>query len=195
MLPLDLLQEGCRPLKRVEFDALVELGFFADERIELLYGRLISTARPSPARAESVSTLWQLLSERLFERAAVFSRRQIARSETSEPEPDVAVVPPGSYWDRHPTTAWLAVEVADSSTSKERNVKARLYAEADVPEYWLVDLKASFVEVFRDASDGVYRSARAFRGGESLAMAHFPDVILAVDDILPPAALSPSRSG
>lgn len=192
---VDLLAEGYRPLKRSEYDKLVELGVFEDEKVELLYGRLVPMSPQKSLHAQATHALGKRLARLLGDRAEARVQMPLALSDTSEPEPDVAVVPPGTYWDGHPAIAWLVVEVAESSTRKDREVKARLYAEAGVLEYWLVDLKASFVEVFRDASDGVYRSARAFRGGESLAMAHFPDVILAVDDILPPAALSPSRSG
>ena len=86
----------------------------------------------------------------------------------------------------------VPIEVAESSTRKDREIKARLYAECGVTEYWLVDLKAGLVEVFRDASDGVYRTTRACRRGETIAMAQFPDVSIAVADILPP---EPRTSG
>ena len=64
----------------------------------------------------------------------------LAVSDDSEPEPDVAVVSAGDYSTRHPQTALLVIEVADSSLQKDRRVKAALYAAAGIPEFWLVDL-------------------------------------------------------
>lgn len=192
---VDLLELGYRPLKRSEYDKLVELGVFEDEKVELLYGRLVPMSPQKSLHAHATHALGKRLARLLGDRAEVRVQMPLALSDTSEPEPDVAVVPPGAYWDGHPTTAWLVVEVAESSTKKDREVKSRLYAEAGVLEYWLVDLKASFVEVFRDVSDGVYRSARALRRGESLAMAHFPDVAVSVDDVLPPPAGKSGNGG
>jgi len=36
--------------------------------------------------------------------------------------------------------AWLVIEVSDSSLAQDREVKAHLYAEVGVPEYWIVNV-------------------------------------------------------
>ena len=64
------------------------------------------------------------------DRGIVQAQLPLALSDFSEPEPDVAVVPPGDYATRHPTHALLVVEVADSSLAKDRGPKARAYAAA-----------------------------------------------------------------
>jgi Uma2 family endonuclease len=69
----------------------------------------------------------------------------------SGPEPDIAVVA-GQIRDdvkRHPSTAALVVEIADSSLRLDRGVKASLYVRAQVPEYWILDLKGRALEVHR----------------------------------------------
>jgi Uma2 family endonuclease len=68
----------------------------------------------------------------------------------SEPEPDVSVVsgPEERYLRAHPVTAELAVEVAVSSVEIDR-VKAGIYAEAGVSEYWIVCVDRREVEVYR----------------------------------------------
>jgi Uma2 family endonuclease len=48
----------------------------------------------------------------------------------------------------HPTTAELVIEVAISSLEIDR-VKALIYAEAGVKEYWIVCPKKKQVEIFR----------------------------------------------
>jgi Uma2 family endonuclease len=54
------------------------------------------------------------------------------------------------YQAAHPTRAVLVVEVADSSLRFDRDEKGSLYARARVPEYWIVNLVAHLVEVYRD---------------------------------------------
>lgn len=106
----------------------------------------------------------------------------------SEPEPDFAVVPhsEGGEGDDHPRTAALVIEVAKSSERYDRLVKAPLYAEAGVPEYWIVDLNARQVQVRRDPdpASGEYRSIFVVNGDDTLSPAAFPGVQLNVRDML-----------
>ena len=69
----------------------------------------------------------------------------------SEPEPDVSVVA-GRREDytEHPKTAILLVEVSESSLAFDRHQKGELYAEAGIPEYWIVNLIDRVLEVYRD---------------------------------------------
>ncbi|MCS7191059.1 MAG: Uma2 family endonuclease, partial [Fimbriimonadales bacterium] len=69
-----------------------------------------------------------------------------------EPEPDIAVVEGSheTYADHHPTTALLVVEFADTSLEYDRREKLSLYAKAGIPEYWIVNLKANTLEVYRE---------------------------------------------
>ena len=69
-----------------------------------------------------------------------------------EPEPDVSVVR-GSrqqYRKRHPGPAdiGLLVEVSDTTLQQDRTWKKRIYAEAKVPVYWIVNLPEEKVEVY-----------------------------------------------
>jgi Uma2 family endonuclease len=108
----------------------------------------------------------------------------LAVSDDSLPEPDVAVVPSGDYDRAHPKTAFLVVEVADSSLNKDRLVKAALYAAGGVEEYWIVDLAAGVIEVHSDPVAERYRRAAPASPGESLRLRAFPDVEIPVGDIL-----------
>jgi Uma2 family endonuclease len=99
----------------------------------------------------------------------------------------VAVVPLGDYSHGHPETAHLVIEVADSSTSTDRTVKAELYARGGIAEYWLVDLAARAVDVFRRPEGGRYVTVTRVDAAGGLASLAFPDVVFAVKDILPTA--------
>jgi len=72
----------------------------------------------------------------------------------NEPEPDLAVVAhrDDDYWQAHPTAAdtVLVIEVADSSLAFDLEAKARLYATAGIPHYWVVDVQEPRLHVLSE---------------------------------------------
>ncbi len=97
--------ERFRPLRRVEYDKLIELGAFQDEKIELLEGVLVRMSPIGPPHSSAVQKLNAILTPTLAARAAVRIQSPFAALDLSEPEPDVAVVPAGSYDQAHPDKA------------------------------------------------------------------------------------------
>jgi Uma2 family endonuclease len=79
------------------------------------------------------------------------------------------------------------VEVAVSSLPQDRLTNAPIYAAAGIPEYWIVNLREDHVEVHRspDAAARRYAVVEVARRGSRLALVAFPDVSVAVDDLLP----------
>jgi Uma2 family endonuclease len=177
--------ERVRPLRRVEYDRLVEEGFFGeDEKIELLEGVIVQMTPQGIGHAAAIERLTHLFVLALVPRARVRVQLPYAASEISEPEPDLAIVPPGEPEDSHPDRALLLVEVADSSLAKDRRVKTRIYAAAGVPEYWVVDVTGRTIEVRADPGPDAYRQIRIAGPGEAIRLRAFPDVEVAVSDIL-----------
>lgn len=175
-----------RPLKRSEYDRLIGLGVFADERVELIRGVLVKMSPQEAPHASTVQKLTKLLVARLQERYAVRIQLPLALSDDTEPEPDVAVVPLGDYETEHPHTALLIIEVADSTLKKDRG-KAAVYASAGIAEYWIVNLGARTVEVYASPEGDRYAESRTLRSGETLRPLALPDAALAVAEILPKA--------
>lgn len=83
----------------------------------------------------------------------------IAASEWSEP--DVSITEPMGRGQGHPTTAHLAVEVTPTTHRTDLAIKARLYAQAGVPESWVSDLKANQAVVHTDPTDDGYATVSA----------------------------------
>lgn len=176
-----------RGLGRREYDEMVRLGAFDDERVELLYGAVVTMSPTDPSHDESIGSLDERLKAQLVGRARVRVQSSFAASDDSEPVPDIVVVPPTRYWVDHPSRAYLIIEVARTSLRKDRGVKARLYGSVAVDEYWIVDVEGGAVHVLRDPDgEGGWRSHRTARRGEALTLVAFPDVQIAVADILPP---------
>jgi Uma2 family endonuclease len=186
MNPLEIEAEGHRPLKRVEYERLASLGYFEDERVELLFGVVVEMAPIDPAHEESSYQVRSCIELALGRRAVVRACSPFAASEISEPEPDIMVVPRANYWTENPSRAHLVVEVSRSSLRRDRGVKVRLYGLAQVDEYWIVNQCDGVVEVYRDARDGEWASKATYRRGDAIAMLAFPDVSVAVTDVLPP---------
>jgi Uma2 family endonuclease len=176
--------EQVRSFKRSEYDRMVELGLFEDERVELLRGVLVKMSPRLAAHASTVSKLNQLLMTQLQGRLGLRIQSPLAVSDDSEPEPDVAVVALGDYDTEHPRTALLVIEVSDTTLRRDRG-KASVYAAAGVGEYWIVNVGARTVEVYSSAEGDRYAEARTLRPGDTLRPATLPDVALVVTEVLP----------
>ena len=181
--PQQIAPESPRPITRAEYERLAALGFFEDERVELLYGVIVTMTPPDPMHAWVIERLTMLLVPKLVGRAVVRIQSSYAASDDSMPEPDVAIVPEGDHRKAHPSEALLMIEVSYSSLRKDRNVKARLYAECGVPEYWIIDVEARRIEVFTEAKNGVYTHVITRSTGDEIAPTAFPDVNVRVDDL------------
>jgi len=145
-----------RPLRRVEYDRLVESGLLQDSRTELLLGALIDRTPQGPLHADVIRRLAERLIRELPPQVQTRVQSPLAVSDDSEPEPDLAVVPAGDYRSIHPATALLVVEVADTSVLKDRGIKTAIYAAAGIPEYWLVNLAEGIIEIHRRPESGRY---------------------------------------
>lgn len=183
--------EKRRPLRRVEYDQLVKAGVFDDERVELLHGWLVTMSPQGWDHAtvtdEIVRQFYlQLVALGVVDAYSVRAHSPYAASEYSEPEPDVLVTSRIRPGERHPERALLLVEVADSSLRKDRTIKTGIYAEAGVPEYWIVDVEGGAVEVYTERRDGEYRMMTRVERGGTLRPIELAGVAIAVTEILPP---------
>jgi Uma2 family endonuclease len=175
--------QAIRRFSRGEYDRLVDMGWFVDERLELLHGLLVTVTPQGDRHGETIRYLNDLLARRLGERALVSPQLPFAATDDSEPEPDLAVVPRARYRE-HPSVAYLVIEIAQTSQRRDRE-KASLYAAAGVPEYWIIDLAAELVLVHTDPDPAAraYRATCEHRAGELLRPLSFPDIAIAVADL------------
>lgn len=190
MPALDTLEPGAiaargRLLSRRAYDKLVARGVFEDERIELLRGRLVAMSPQGNAHATVTARLAQRLIRSLDESYDVRSHSPFAATDDSEPEPDISVSRRlRSKRVYHPSRALLLVEVSASSTRVDREIKAGIYAENRVPEYWIVDLRTKSVFVHTQPLGSVYRSIIQLRRRDILRPTRLPSIEIAVADIL-----------
>jgi Uma2 family endonuclease len=123
-----------------DYHRLVETGALEDLRVELIDGFIVDMSPRSPAHDYAIQWLDDALRGGL-DRSRYAVRAGMALSlGDSEPEPDLAVVTAGRHEPYHPATAELAIEVAHSSLRRDLHVKPRIYANARIPRYWVIDL-------------------------------------------------------
>jgi Uma2 family endonuclease len=181
--PSLLAPEKPRVLKRAEYQKLLYLGFFEDERVELIDGVIVEMCPQYPQHASPIQELTQLLLPQLIGRAVVRIQLDIIAAGESEPVPDVAIVPRGDYRNEHPDRAYCIIEVAHSSVKKDQLVKAPLYARSGFGEYWIVNVPERCIEVFRNGDGAAYREQSRHGIDETLTLQAFPDVAVVVADV------------
>jgi Uma2 family endonuclease len=159
-----------------------ERAFQGVPHVELLGGEVYQMSPIGPKHLYAVMRMDHRLREALGPKAVVAVQSPLRLFEDSEPEPDLLVLKPPleRYQDRLPTPedVLLLVEVADTSLEFDREAKLPLYAEAGIPEVWLVNLKENLLEVYRDPRGGRYREIRLLSPEEEVSPTLLPEVSL-----------------
>lgn len=172
-----------------DYDQMIEYGILTEnDRVEFIRGEIIDKMPIGDHHAATVNRLTRLLILKVGE-AAIVSIQNPIRFADSEPEPDVALYRPrADYYELgkpRPADVLLVIEVADSTLDFDREVKRELYAEAGIPEYWIVNLVEGCVEIHRQPTpEGVYRSLQTARKGDQLEIASVTGCDVSVDQIL-----------
>ena len=136
-----------------KYHQMIDSGLFTeDDRYELLDGWLVEKMTKRPPHELVIALLSKELTKLVPDGWHVRNQAPITL-ENSVPEPDLTVVRgvERDYTDRHPSgdDIVLAVEVVDTTLRTDR-LKARIYAEAGIPDYWIVNLSERRIEVQRD---------------------------------------------
>lgn len=173
---------------RFEYERIVDAGgFSADARVELLDGEIIDMSPQKSAHATAVGLVEDVLRGCIDEGYHIRSQKPLALDDRSEPEPDIAVVPGRlrDYADRHPDTALLIVEVADTSLAYDQVSKALAYARNGIADYWILNLRDRALEVCREADDRGYGQRRLIDARGQATPLVAPQCVIRVDDLLP----------
>lgn len=67
--------------------------------------------------------------------------------------------------------------MADSTLSYDRNRKAKVYANANIPDYWVIDVKQQQLLVFREPDGDTYQIEQILGVGDAIAPVAFPEVV------------------
>jgi len=178
--PVPLRGAPLWPLSVAAYRALGEMGLIP-KNTELLYGFVYTKMSKSPLHSFLVVRLLRLLRSVTPPTCIVRSEQPIA-CEDSEPEPDISVIrgAEDDFWNQHPGTAELVIEVCVTSLDYDRS-KLRAYATAGVKECWLVLGPEKQIEVYRQPRNGQFAEHALHGPGGALTSAALPDFTLALD--------------
>jgi len=172
-----------------EYHRMGEVGILKEtDHVELIRGEIVEMSPQGFRHRAFIDNLNRLLVTRLGDRAVVSIQMPIVLAGDTEPEPDVQVLRPPMVPYKHREVraddAFLLIEAGVSSLAYDRSAKLRLYAEAGIPEYWVVDCVAESIEVHRTPHTEGYREvARITEPTATVALQAFPDVVLTLAEI------------
>ncbi len=162
-----------------QYHELVATGILDERRVELLDGDIVEMPPAGMPHAVYCGRTVEYLRELLRDRAEIREAHPVTLPNNSEPEPDVAIVraPDTQYLDHHPypEDIFWSIEYSDTTLTKDLNTKQRIYAQAGILEYWVVNLQASELIVFRGVGNDGYQTETKLIDG-SIAPLSFPDL-------------------
>jgi hypothetical protein len=192
----------CQVLLTVDqYHLMIESGILTEgEPIELLDGFLVRKDRSAagkdpmtvgPDHSLTVKKLARL--DRKLNRFGchIQTQQPVTIPDHDEPEPDGAIVVgrPEDYAGRNPGPGDVTcvIEVSDSSLRVDRTTKLRVYADAGIPQYVIINLVDRVIEVYSRPMSGRYADTTTLFPGKrvELLTASKARLVVSVTSLLP----------
>lgn len=145
---------GPRPLRWTvdTFHTANASGAFAGRRPMLIHGVLLEQGPMNEPHATALEKVTEFMRLAFGAGWRVRGQLPLVLSQDTDPLPDLAILPgnPLNPVRSHPTTAALVIEISDTTLTYDTTTKAELYATASIQEYWVLDLNARQLHVYRD---------------------------------------------
>ena len=169
-----------------DYHQMIRAGILDERRVELITGEIINMSPEGPIHHFINHTTVKYLRLLLKNQAEVMEAHPVTFG-NSEPEPDIAIVrsPDTLYITHHPYAEdiyWL-IEIADTSLDKDLGIKKRVYAQAGIPEYWVIDVSTHKLKVFQNPINDNYQQKKEYQDGWISALA-FPQIKISVSKLL-----------
>jgi len=172
-----------------EWQKMGEAGIFPPEsHLELINGEIIEMAPIGSPHASHLNRLNKFFSILVQDIAIVAIQNPVRLDDLSEPQPDLTLLRPNSdfYYENHPTAKdiFLLIEVAGSSLKFDQTTKLRLYALHNIPEYWLLNINDSCIEVYRQPQQDSYAEKTTLRAGDKITLSQLENISIDLADML-----------
>ena len=179
-------QGGVHRFTIEEYHKVLETGIFEGQRTELLDGEITIMSPIGNPHRTIVSRLMRKITTTFGELYTYFNQSSAQFAEYNEPEPDIIIA---KFRDDdyagislEPKDIHLIIEVAKSSLNTDRKKKKSIYAEFNVSEYWIANLKDLQIEVFKQPQDGDYQVKTIHKMGDSVTCEEI-DFTISVEDL------------
>ncbi|MCA2514180.1 Uma2 family endonuclease [Microcystis sp. M59BS1] len=172
-----------------EYEKMATQGIIKpDEKVELIRGEIIKMSPMGTRHAAGIDRLIQLFYQKLGQKIILRVQNPIRLNNNSQPEPDLSLLIPRSdfYVAAHPCPQDidLIIEVSDCTIDYDHYNKSPRYAEANIQEVWIINLKEECLEVYRHPLNGSYQAMQKYYRGESVFIESFPDIKFTIAEIL-----------
>ncbi len=170
-----------------EYHRMAEAGILhEDDRVELIEGEIVDMTPIGSWHFTCVNRLNKLLVTSVGDQAIVSVQNPVRLNDHREPQPDLTVIRNRDYRSSLPIPedVLLLIEVSDTTLAYDRNVKLPLYAQAGIPEVWILDLASETIERHTEPSGNDYRHTEKVRRGESFESTALSGLSLRADDVL-----------
>lgn len=157
-----------------EYQKMYELGILdMDERLELLNGRIIKRYKQSTQHSGIKNRLLQSLIRELYGKVTAICHCPIRLDQYNQVSVDIVAAKfrEDCYMRKGVVPnedIYFCIEVADKSLEKDRTEKIPVYAAANIPEYWIANLKDLQIEVFKQPKNGDYEVKTIHKIGDSV---------------------------
>ena len=176
---------------RDEFYGLYRCGVIT-ESYELIEGELFTE---TPVGRLHVYTVYLLIEwlKSLFGNGYVQQENPVdvssSENRVSEPQPDATVLKSHllTYREGNPGTddILFVAEVSESTLQDDLVRKAALYARADFPEYWVLDISGRQIYVHREPREGRYTSVEIYGKEQIVSLLAKPEIRVQVKTLFP----------
>ncbi|MGD1700487.1 Uma2 family endonuclease [Dapis sp. BLCC M229] len=174
----------------VEYHQMIDCGILTPEsHVELLEGRIIEMNPQRAPHAATTQRTSDYLKSQLIQQAHIRMQLPVTLS-TSEPEPDIAAVhiDPKAYGDRHPSPQeiFFLIEISDTTLRIDRQEKTLIYARANIPEYWVLDVGKRQAYIYRHPTPKGYQSETVLYDTGIIYPLNFASVSLSLTEMFLP---------
>jgi len=173
------------------YQEMIKAGILSEnDRVELINGEIIEMTAIGSRHAACVNKLNRVLGQIVADKELILSiQNPIWLSDGNEPEPDLCLLEFNEdfYASSLPSAKeiHLLIEVADSSLDYDQNIKLPLYARANIPELWIIDLNSNKLISYQNPENDKYLKVKSFGIEQSIKVPGFPEFKLKLRDILP----------
>ncbi len=155
-------------------------------RVELIDGGLVEMASEGAPHTWAKMQIAYALMARAKDEIFVVVDSTLRLAPTYAPDPDLYIYDAALPLTRvNGANVGLVIEIAQSTVAKDLSIKAELYAQHGVRDYWVVDVNTNVITVHRDLSGGVYRAITQYSARDTVTALIFPSLTLCLADLPP----------
>lgn len=168
---------------------MIDAGVFVgNSDYELIQGEIVKKMPQGKSHIACINRLTRFFSRNCGDDVILSVQNAVVIGDISEPEPDVTLLKfREDFYETGKAEAedvLLLIEVSDSTVKYDRDVKMRIYAEAEVAEVWLVNLPRQILEVHLEPEKGKYKLVKKYEKNEVVTPSLLPEINLRVSDII-----------